>query len=199
MSYVRTPQGPYVGTVDTTVTVTATLADGFEWGQMPAGWMQVDLVTASFTVSLVGTICAVVTPVGADGEAGGVRRRGRDAHTITSAPTDGITYTLSPAGNPAGTYPASPAQSVTVTATLAPTGVGWPDPLAGRVDEGEATTATFTVELPAVTCTPVQPVAPDGDAGDVCRGCGDGADGGAGHHAGGGLLRGGPQAPTAAR
>ena len=38
VTYAADPQGPYDGTVDTTVTVTATLADGFAWGQMPDGW-----------------------------------------------------------------------------------------------------------------------------------------------------------------
>ncbi len=57
-------------------------------------------------------------------------------------------------------YPASPAQTVTVTATLAPAGVGWPDPLPDGWTETSDTTATFTVSLPAVACVPVQPVAP---------------------------------------
>ncbi len=32
VTYVVDPSGPYDGTQDTTVTVTATVADGFEWG-----------------------------------------------------------------------------------------------------------------------------------------------------------------------
>ncbi len=39
----------YDGTV--TVTVTATVADGFEWGQMPRGWSGSMTTTATFTVS----------------------------------------------------------------------------------------------------------------------------------------------------
>ena len=37
VSYVADPQPPYDGTVDTSVTVTATLADGFEWAASAAG------------------------------------------------------------------------------------------------------------------------------------------------------------------
>ena len=44
--------------MNTTVTVTATLADGLSWGQMPAGWTQVDLVTAVLTVNLLAETCA---------------------------------------------------------------------------------------------------------------------------------------------
>ena len=47
-----------------------------------------------------------------------------------------------------------------MTATLAPEGVAWPDPLPDGWTETSDTTATFTVILPAVACMPVQPVAP---------------------------------------
>ena len=161
VSYVRTPQGPYSGTVDTAVAVRATLADGFEWGQMPDGWLQVDLVTAQFTVNLVGTTCAAVTPVAPTVRAAVCVRGAETSHTITPAITDRIIYSFDPVGSPAGTYPAFPAQSVTVTATLAATGVAWPNPLPDGWTLVNATTATFDVGLSAVTCTPVQPAAPD--------------------------------------
>ena len=47
VSYASSPAGPYDGTVDTPVTVTATLADGFEWGPLPDGWVEADPVTAN--------------------------------------------------------------------------------------------------------------------------------------------------------
>ena len=43
-------------TAATPVTVTATLADGLEWGPMPAAWTQVDPATATFTVTLDGGV-----------------------------------------------------------------------------------------------------------------------------------------------
>ena len=49
---------------------------------------------------------------------------------------------------------------MTVTATLAATGVAWPNPLPDGWTLVNATTATFNVDLSAVTCTPVQPAAP---------------------------------------
>ena len=160
VSYVADPQGPYVGTVDTPVTITASLAAGFEWGQMPDGWTAVDLVTATFAVTLTGTSCAVATPVAPTVTLAQCVGGAVTDHTVVVAATDFVTYTLDPAGSPAGVYPASPAQTVTVTATLAPEGVGWPDPLPAGWTETSDTTATFTVSLPAVACVPVQPVAP---------------------------------------
>ncbi len=45
------------------MTVTATLVNGFEWGQLPDGWSVDNPTTATFTVELVGTSCDEVTPV----------------------------------------------------------------------------------------------------------------------------------------
>ena len=42
VSYAVAPPGPYDGTQDYDVTVTATLDVGFNWGPMPAGWTRVD-------------------------------------------------------------------------------------------------------------------------------------------------------------
>ena len=109
VSYAVDLQGTYAGTLDTTVTITATLSDGFAWGQMPAGWTQVDLATATFTVTLVGTTCDEVTPVAPSVTPAVCAGGAETTHRITSADTDGIIYTLSPPGSPAGTYPASPA------------------------------------------------------------------------------------------
>ena len=107
VSYVRTPQGPYSGTVDTAVTVRATLADGFEWGQMPDGWLQVDLVTAQFTVNLVGTTCAAVTPVAPTVRSAVCVGGAETSHTITPAITDRIIYSLIRSAAPPGRIPRS--------------------------------------------------------------------------------------------
>ena len=57
VTYALDPPGPYdPGTDDYTVTVTATLADGLEWGTMPPGWTYVDATTATFTVELIGGV-----------------------------------------------------------------------------------------------------------------------------------------------
>ena len=127
---------------------------------MPDGWTQVDLVTATFTVNLVGTTCDDVTPVAPSVTPAVCTGGSTTTHSITPAVTDGITYTLSPPGSPAGAYQASPAQSVTVTATLTDTGVAWPASLPDGWTRTSATTATFTVELPNITCVPTQPVGP---------------------------------------
>ena len=54
LTYSVDPQGPYDGTVDTPVTVTAELSDGMKWGSMPAGWVKVDDVTATYASLLLG-------------------------------------------------------------------------------------------------------------------------------------------------
>ena len=51
------------GTEDTTVTVTATLSDGFGVGAAPDDWTEESPTEATFTVELVGTSCDEVTPV----------------------------------------------------------------------------------------------------------------------------------------
>ncbi len=48
ITYTRAPDSPYDGTKDATVIVTATLADGYEWGQMPDGWTRQGPVRATF-------------------------------------------------------------------------------------------------------------------------------------------------------
>jgi hypothetical protein len=110
------PAGPYVGARDTTVTVTATLTDGYEWAQMPSGWTQVDDDAATFTIQLVGTSCDETTPVAptliqAVCVAGVVW-----PPSLTLASTDGITYTVDPS------EPYEAGQPVTVMATLASAG-----------------------------------------------------------------------------
>ena len=134
--YVLDPPGAYNGTRDATVTVTATVINGFGWMQMPPGWTQVDPATATFIVRLVGTTCAQVSPVEpaltqavcADGVV--------SEPSLTLAETDGITYAVAPQA------PYVAGQSVTVTATLAPAGVGWPGQLPPGWTRDSATAAT---------------------------------------------------------
>ena len=74
--------------------------------------------------------------------------------TLTLPTTDGITTWRDPEG------PYAPGDTVVVTATLDPTGVGWPATLPTGWIETSATTATYTVTFADVTCTPVTLVDP---------------------------------------
>jgi hypothetical protein len=154
ITYTVDPPGPYDGSQDTSVTVTATVHDGYAWEQMPPGWTDVDPATAAFVVELAAASCEEVTPAApAVTEAicaGGVVSE----PTLTLAETDGITYAADPPG------PYAPGVVVTVTATLDSEEVGWPDELPARWIRQSDTTATYTVTFERVTCTPVVPVAP---------------------------------------
>ena len=72
MSYALAPPGPYDPAPGTPVTVTATLTDGWAWGDDAAGWTGVNPATATFTVELAGTTCDEVTPVAPTTKPGGV-------------------------------------------------------------------------------------------------------------------------------
>ena len=76
------------------MTVTATLSDGMKWGSMPAGWVKVDDVTATYAIALVGTSCTEVEPVAPSVKeavcTGGVLV----PPTFELAQTDRITYTV---------------------------------------------------------------------------------------------------------
>ena len=61
VTYSMEPADPGDGTAAVSVTVTAVLADGFEWGQL-GGWVRVDATTATLTLELVGASCEDVTP-----------------------------------------------------------------------------------------------------------------------------------------
>ena len=54
--YTVDPAGPYDGTADIEVLVTATVVNDYGWGQLPLGWTRVDAATATFTVNLVGGV-----------------------------------------------------------------------------------------------------------------------------------------------
>ena len=154
ITYLADPPGPYDGTEDTTVTVTATVHDGYGWEQMPTGWTEVTPATATFTVELVGASCDEVAPVAPALTqavcAGGVVSE----PTLTLAVTDGITYTADPGP------PYTQGATVIVTATLDPAGVAWPGALPPGWAEVDDTTATYAVVFDRVSCKPVVPVAP---------------------------------------
>ena len=61
VTYSMEPADPGDGTEPVTVTVTAVLADGYEWGQL-GGWRRVDATTATLTLELLGASCEDVTP-----------------------------------------------------------------------------------------------------------------------------------------
>lgn len=134
------------------VTVTATLADGYEWGTMPEGWTRVDTTTATFTVDLADIDCTPVIPVAPSITNAVCVGGGLTNPSLTTPVTEGITYSFDQADVVNG-------GTVVVTATL-DNGFAW-----GEMPEGwtetSATTATFTVELDDVQCTPVVPVTPE--------------------------------------
>ena len=73
VSYAVAPPGPYDGTADYAVTVTATLADRVQLGHDAAGVdAAVDAATATLTVTLIGDVVCRGDAGGADGDAGGV-------------------------------------------------------------------------------------------------------------------------------
>jgi hypothetical protein len=152
------PAGSYDASVVSSVTVTATVQNGFGWADpLPIGWSPggPPATTARFIVTLVPTTCAEripAAPIVVDAICrGGVVTE----PTLTLQATDGITYTTDiPA-------PYSPGDVVVVTATLAGTGVSWPaEGLSGGWTETSDTTATYTVEFADVACLPVTPVDP---------------------------------------
>ncbi len=126
--YERDPRGPYNGAVTTAVTVTAKVLDGFAWGQVSSPWTRVSDVTATMNVTLNAASCTQVLPVAPTVLEAKCRNGAIERPLLSTPVTTGITYTVAPAG------PYSPGQSVTVTATLAGTGVAWPDDVAGGVD-----------------------------------------------------------------
>ena len=166
------------------MTVTATLANGYAWSRpAPAGWTEVNLTTARFTVSLVGASCTSVTPAAPTVVQAVCVDGALTVPTLTLPTTTGIAYTAVPSVPPA--Y--APGDTVVVTATLTGQGVGWPAP--ASMPPGwtikTPTTAEFTVTFKTVSCTPATTVESGCGAGDVCGWCGDGAvgdaDSGGGH------------------
>ena len=167
ISYVVDPAGPLTpGTVAHTVSVTATLADGYGWGQLGTGWLPAaNAASKMFTVILPAASCAVVTPV-APTVVDAVCRGGvASVPTLTLPTTDKITYSVD--------------KDRAVCAVAAGGGDGDVDGdgggLAGDVADGVdadvgSTTATCTVFFAYAACIPVSPVAPDGDQASCANG-----------------------------
>ncbi len=157
------------GSADVEVTVTATVTDGFGWGTIVAPWVRVDADTAEWTATLALASCDAVTPVAPSVVEAVCVNGVVTVPTLTLPSTDGD-HLHRCTDDP----PYEQGQSVTVTATLDPAGVGWPDDLGDWV-RVSATVATLVVEFDAVACSPVAPAAPTVASGDVYGGCGDGA------------------------
>ncbi len=156
ISYAVNPTGPFAGTQNYNVMVTATLDAGFNWGPMPAGWTQTSRTTARFPVTLKATSCEVVTP-GAPGVTQAECRGGvLQPPTLTPAETDDITYTFDPPIDPQVPY--APGQTVVVTATL--TEGEWPETLPPLWTETSNTTATYSVTFADVSCLTATPADP---------------------------------------
>ena len=155
VTYELSPSGAYNGAVTTVVTVTATVVDGFAWGQVSLPWTKVSDLRATMTVTLNAASCAQVVPVAPTVVEARCRAGVVEPPSLTVGPTDRITYTLS---DPVVRM--QQGGSVTVTATLAPAGVGWPANL-GDWTRVSATVATLTVTFKPMACIPVSPVAPE--------------------------------------
>ncbi|WP_144882193.1 LPXTG cell wall anchor domain-containing protein, partial [Isoptericola variabilis] len=155
ISYEADPPAPYAA--GQTVTITATLApEGVEWGDLTGtGWTPTSTTTATFSITFLTVECEEVTPV---------------APTVTPAVCVGGEFTAPTLTLPDDTAqvsyevsapePYSIGQTVTVTATLAPTGVAWPDELPAGWIEQTPTTATFSVTFTGEDCVPVLPAVP---------------------------------------
>ena len=109
------------------MTVTAKLADGFAWGQLPP-WVQDNPTTATFAVDLVGTTCDEVTPVAPTNHAAQCVDGALTPPTLTLAETDGISYSVDE--DP----PYAPGQTVVVTATFEDAGRWLARPAAAGMD-----------------------------------------------------------------
>ena len=120
VSYKVDPGGALTpGTVAHTVTVTATLADGYGWGTLGTGWLSGGSeASKTYTVILPAASCAVVTPVGPTWSMRCVVVGCCQAPTLTLPTTDGITYTVDPRLGRMRSC-----STVTVTATLTSGGV----------------------------------------------------------------------------
>ena len=152
ISYVLNPPGPYVGTQNYNVTVTATLAVGFNWGPMPTGWTQVNKTTARFQVALTAARCDEVTPAAPSVTEAVCRGGVLVPPTLTYVETDHITYSRDDPG------PYTAGDRVVVTATLTQ-GV-WPATLPPGWTPTSTTTATYPVTFAPASCLPATPSDP---------------------------------------
>ncbi len=152
----RRPPGPYNGTQNYTVLVTATLANGFAWvDPLPDGWTKVDAATATFTVTLTAATCRVVAPVRPSVTqaecVGGVVTE----PTLLLFPTPGITYSTSKPPP----YAPGDSRSCSRRSFLRLVSPGQPRCRRdGRYVD--PVTATYTVTFADVSCTPATPLNP---------------------------------------
>ena len=142
------------------MTVTATVTDGFGWGTISPPWQRVDAATATWTTTLAAASCAEMTPVAPSVVQAVCVAGVVTAPTLTTPSTSGITYTVAPAG------PYSQGQTVTVTATLAPAGGGWPANL-GAWERVSDTVAELEVTFDGEVVYAGDPGGAGGDGGDV--------------------------------
>ncbi|TWH25857.1 hypothetical protein L600_000900001070, partial [Isoptericola variabilis J7] len=152
IEYSVVPGGPYVAGQQ--VTVTAQLDTGYGWdGDLPAGWVEVDGDTATYTFTFDPNPCQPAVPQAPAVTQSECVEGEPTVPTLTLAETAGIDYSVD------AEAPYSPGQTVTVTAELQ-TGYEWGDMPTGW-DEIDATTAEFQVVFDGNPCTPTSPVAPE--------------------------------------
>ncbi len=152
IGYAVNPAGPFLGTQNYNVMVTATLDAGFNWGPLPAGWTQTSKTTARFPVTLTAARCDVVTPVAPRVNQAVCRGGVLVPPTLTYVETDHITYSRDDPG------PYAPGDTVVVTATLTQ-GV-WPPTLPQGWTSTSTTTATYPVTFVAASCHTATPADP---------------------------------------
>lgn len=142
-------------------TVTATLNDGYTWGELVEGWERSSDTVATYTGSVVLTPCDIVIPI-APTVNGNVCVGGEYAEPeleLSEAP-DGVTYDVEQAIDEHGAY--------IVTATLGD-GQAWPAQLPEGWERTSDTVATYTGFSQLQPCDTVLPVSP-AITGNVCDG-----------------------------
>ena len=156
VTYAVDPPGPYDGHGGHTVTVTATLADGYAWGTLWRRGREVERRRRRTRSTLHGTTCDEVTPVAPTVNQAVCRGGVLEPPTLELADDDGITYTADPEG------PYAAGERVTVTATFDDDRgrLARQSGRAGVDRDVDSTTATFEVTFADVACTPVVPVDP---------------------------------------
>ena len=125
-----------------TVTIVATIQDGYEWDMIPEGWTKVDDATATATITLEDIKCTPVVP-GMPEVTPAVCEEGKVVDPSVVVPTTpGVTYTTSGEAKAGG--------KMTITATIGD-GYEWGELPAGwtKVDP---TTATYEITFAGITC-----------------------------------------------
>jgi large repetitive protein len=166
ITYTVDPAGPYAGTKATTVTVTATVFDGFALeGTTPAGfapsasqpiepaegWTLVSPAVATLSIRLPRSpTCPRIQPATPEISPPTCVAGGAAAPSIAPVEMEGVAYQLEPAG------PWEPGDSVIVTATITNPEAGWARPLAGGWHRVNPTTATLEVTFTEIACLGAQ-------------------------------------------